>query len=305
MSTTITEKPARPGITNERAPSIKAIEVSAGARGMVLTNMDEMSRFCAAVVASREFTDIKTPEQAMIRLQAGLELGLSPIWSLTNIMVVNGRPSVWGDGMLGLVLNHPECIDVIEDWEGEGDKMVASCTVKREGRIEIKRTFSVADAKQAGLWGKAGPWKTYPWRMLQMRARAFACRDAFADALRGLGSAEEQFDIERMKRVEAREVQRRENPLILADEKPVDLSGGGGGNAGDHASAPANHGDASSVPVTSVDRTEGAPVAAQDSGTKKSPPTETKLPTVVKTEGDIEHLSDGQKRNLKTGEFVF
>src|SRR5690606_6210149 len=58
----------------------------------------------------------------------------------------------------------------------------------------IKATFSVADAKKAGLWGKQGPWQQYPKRMLSMRARAFALRDGFADVLRGLGIAEEVQD---------------------------------------------------------------------------------------------------------------
>ncbi len=54
--------------------------------------------------------------------------------------------------------------------------------------------ISKEDAKKAGLWGKAGPWSQYPKRMLQMRARSFALRDKFADALSGLIMAEEAQD---------------------------------------------------------------------------------------------------------------
>jgi hypothetical protein len=54
--------------------------------------------------------------------------------------------------------------------------------------------FSVADAKRAGLWGKSGPWTQYPRRMLQLRARGFALRDAFPDVLKGLVTAEEAQD---------------------------------------------------------------------------------------------------------------
>jgi hypothetical protein len=70
----------------------------------------------------------------------------------------------------------------------------AVCTVKRKGEPEQSRTFSVDDAKKAGLWGKSGPWTQYPKRMLQMRARGFACRDVFADVLRGISVAEEVQD---------------------------------------------------------------------------------------------------------------
>jgi hypothetical protein len=54
--------------------------------------------------------------------------------------------------------------------------------------------FSVSDAKKAGLWGKSGPWTQYPKRMLQLRARGFALRDAFPDVLKGLVTAEEAQD---------------------------------------------------------------------------------------------------------------
>ena len=54
--------------------------------------------------------------------------------------------------------------------------------------------FSKEKAMNAKLWGKDGPWKTYPERMLKMRARGFALRDAFADRLKGIITAEEARD---------------------------------------------------------------------------------------------------------------
>jgi hypothetical protein len=79
--------------------------------------------------------------------------------------------------------------------EGEGDSLTAVCEAKRQGypAPSVSR-FSVTDAKKASLWGKTGPWTQYPSRMLQLRARGFALRNAFADALRGLVTAEEAQD---------------------------------------------------------------------------------------------------------------
>jgi len=56
-------------------------------------------------------------------------------------------------------------------------------------------TFNQKDAEKAGLWRKQGTWQQYPKRMLQLRARAFAFRDAFADVLKGLQVREEIEDI--------------------------------------------------------------------------------------------------------------
>ena len=136
---------------------------------------------------------VDKPDAVFVAIQMGAELGLAPMQSLQNIAVINGRPSVWGDAMLALVQVHPDCQDIAETFDA--DKMVATCTVKRRSRTPVVRSFSKQDAMAATLWGKAGPWKQYPKRMLQMRARGFALRDSFADALKGLISAEEAGDI--------------------------------------------------------------------------------------------------------------
>jgi hypothetical protein len=135
------------------------------------------------------------PESIMLAIQMGSELGLAPMQSLQNIAVVNGRPTVWGDAVVGLCRQSPVCKDIVETMDGDGDKLVATCTATRVGSEPVVRSFSVEDAKKAGLWGKTGPWQQYPKRMLQMRARGFAVRDAFPDVLRGLITAEEAADI--------------------------------------------------------------------------------------------------------------
>ena len=134
------------------------------------------------------------PDNIIVAVQMGAELGLRPMQSLINIMTTNGRPTVWGDAMLALCKMHPAYVSTEERVSGEGDARKAICVTVRRGEPPITGEFSVADAKRAGLWDKAGPWKQYPDRMLQMRARGFALRDAFPDKLRGLISVEEAAD---------------------------------------------------------------------------------------------------------------
>jgi hypothetical protein len=133
------------------------------------------------------------PGAVLVAIQMGSEIGLSPMAALQGIAVINGRPSLYGDAMLAVVCGHRECEDVVEDIDTK--TMTATCTVKRHEKSPVTRTFSIEDAKTAGLWGKQGPWTQYPKRMLQMRARAFALRDAFPDALRGVHSADESRDM--------------------------------------------------------------------------------------------------------------
>jgi hypothetical protein len=150
------------------------------------------------MVAKMQPRGVENESQMALMLVAGFELGLSLGQILKGMMIVNNRPSVWGDVAMALVIRSSLCADFAEFSTGEGDQLVATCAVKRKGWAEggIARTFSVADAKKAGLWGKTGPWTNYPKRMLQMRARGYAIRDAFADLLGGLDIIEEVMDIQ-------------------------------------------------------------------------------------------------------------
>ena len=135
------------------------------------------------------------PEDIMVAVQWGCEIGLAPMQALQNISVINGKPSVYGDAAMALVQAIPVCEGVDESIEGEGTpNPVAVCIARRKGRNPVIVRFSVEDAKRAGLWGKQGPWQAYPKRMLQMRARGFALRDAFPDVLKGLITVEEAQD---------------------------------------------------------------------------------------------------------------
>jgi hypothetical protein len=179
LATTEEQKPAR-------------VPISMGTHGVSFQSYDELGRFCLAVqqsgLAPKSFS---TPQAIMVAIQHGLELGLAPMQALQSIAVINGRPSLWGDAALALATAHPDFEDINE----EATDTEATCTIKRKGRSPVVRKFSVDDAKKAGLWAKAGPWSQYPKRMLQMRARSFALRDSFPDALRGVAIREEQEDI--------------------------------------------------------------------------------------------------------------
>lgn len=162
------------------------------------TSLDEAVRF-ATILSKTELVPKAyqgKPDAIVVAMAWGAEIGLSGLQAVQNIASINGRPSLWGDAALAVVMAHPAYDDHEERVEGTGDQMRAICMMKRKGKSDKTTEFSVADAKKAGLWGKQGPWTQYPQRMLQMRARGFAMRDQFPDALRGISLAEESQDIE-------------------------------------------------------------------------------------------------------------
>lgn len=183
-------------------PEKKQVEINLDQHGVQLRSFTEMSRFCKAVInsglAPKSFN---SPEAVMVAIQHGMELGLAPMQALQSIAVINGRPVIYGDAALALATAHPSFLDIEETTDGT----TATCVIKRRDRSAVVRTFSEADAKKAGLWGKSGPWAQYPARMLQMRARGWALRDAFPDALKGLGIREEVQDYQ-VKTARGREV---------------------------------------------------------------------------------------------------
>jgi hypothetical protein len=134
------------------------------------------------------------PQDTLVAMMMGSEIGLNPIQSLQNIAVINGKPAIYGDALLALVQNHPKFGGHEESFDES--TQTATCTVWRKGdATKHTVTFSQVDAKQAGLWGKTGPWTQYPKRMLMWRARGYALRDKFADALNGLITVEEAQDL--------------------------------------------------------------------------------------------------------------
>ncbi len=136
------------------------------------------------------------PEDIFVAMAMGYQLGFPVEQSLQDIAVVNGRPCLWGDGLLSLALSHPQCESIEEEpILNKNDVVGYLCTVKRKGHKPHSQRFTLQDATAAGLLKKGGAWSSYPGRMLQMRARSLAIRDKFADALRGIRIAEiEQED---------------------------------------------------------------------------------------------------------------
>lgn len=183
------------------------------------TNMTEAMEFSKFLSTSTHIPkDFQgNPNNILVAIQWGYEIGLAPMQALQNIAVINGRPSLWGDSMIAVCKAHPDWRGISETYIEEEDKAV--CIVKRHVHGEIEETrseFSYKDAQRANLTNKPGPWKNYPKRMLQLRARGFALRDAFPDAIKGLITTEEAIDYPEKK--EPRNVTESSNDTNVIDD---------------------------------------------------------------------------------------
>lgn len=159
---------------------------------------------CAEMISTSDLCPEKyrgKPANVLIAIQHGLELGLKPMQALQNVAVIHGKPSIYGDALIAVCLASPVC-DFIDESFDEAT-MTATCTAKRKNGVAQTETFSKKDAETAGLWNKVGPWKSYPKRMLKMRARS-CLKDVFADILKGFISTEEAQDYVVIENPEAR-----------------------------------------------------------------------------------------------------
>ena len=163
-----------------------------------LGSLDDVAELAQIIIDAGWVKPGTKQTDVMLRVLKGQEVGIPAIEASNTISVINGKPSIYGDGQLAVVRKSGLLEDIDEHFEkAEDGTTVAVCTVKRRGQKTPHTTrYGYADAKRARLAGKPGPWTDNPARMCQMRARAFNLRDMFPDVLCGLWAGEEAEDID-------------------------------------------------------------------------------------------------------------
>lgn len=195
-------KPA-PGVREVEVHQWKPAEIAVRDGQLVPQTLTDATRIAKGLMESQCLPKhFKTVPQVIMAMQMLRQLGLPDIACLPRLCIINGSFSLWGEGPKAIC--QPDIEDFDEFWFDAQYKKIcfehknlnseaygAICCVKRRGVATwVERPFTVDDAKQARLLGKSGPWQDYPRRMMQMRARSWALKDAFPDRLMGLGIAE-------------------------------------------------------------------------------------------------------------------
>lgn len=165
-----------------------------------------------------------------VAIMSGAELGLKPMVSLRSFTVINGKPALYGDGLINVVRMSGKVAYLRTGCEERNGKMVGYCEAKRLDTGEDKRVeFSQADAERAGLWQTKAvvtkwnkwdkkneekpndsPWYRFPQRMLAWRAAGYCLRELFGDVLGGI---RDEFEV--------REIDEVETMRDITPEKPA------------------------------------------------------------------------------------
>lgn len=135
---------------------------------------------------------LDTEAKVLVALQAGREVGLSPINALNSFYIVNGKITIYGDSAIALVLRDGHQID----W-GKCDATEANVTITRfDNKKTMTAKFTYADAQRKKLDvysdGRKNPfWQKFPENMLKFKAFGSIARFIVADSLRGMSIKEE------------------------------------------------------------------------------------------------------------------
>jgi len=159
-----------------------------------------------------DFDKGKTASVVAVLIQ-GYQLQLPPLTALQHIIPVNGLLSIKGDLAKSMIFNSGKLKpgSWVEKEEGsiEQENFIVMITAARSDNGQtLTRSFSVANAKRAGLWitqqqvngqdgwkYKSSSWYKYPARMINYRALGFIARDLFPDVMAGIYTTEEATDM--------------------------------------------------------------------------------------------------------------
>ncbi len=129
------------------------------------------------------------PNDVLIILMAGHELGLPPMRSLQDLVVIEGRVGMYADAAVALAQGHPDICLYFRLIESTAK--VATYETQRAGSPDAARmSWTIEQAQRAGLLGK-DPWKKYPEAMLRHRCAMALARSEYPDLLRGVYDRED------------------------------------------------------------------------------------------------------------------
>jgi hypothetical protein len=190
---------------------------------MNIVRYEDQSQIARAFKESGMFPDLKSEAQAIVKIQAGAELGVEPFAAMTGIDIVQGKPRMNANLQAGLikrsgrynykVIEHTDSNCKLEFYERWGEQWQSI------GFSE----FSIKEAQQAGLTHKDN-WKKHPKNMLFARAISNAAKWYCADIfIAGAYNESDEFDHHPVVNVDTSGIDRLKASVVVSEivEPPV------------------------------------------------------------------------------------
>jgi hypothetical protein len=158
--------------------SVEQVAIGTGLKPIEPNDLSEVMTFAQVAVRGGMF-GLRSIEEAASRILYGRELGMSAFMSIMSIDVIKGRPGLKAVSIASLIQKSPRFNFRKEKWTD------TECVIRffENGEDVGESSFTIADAKRAGLVTKDSNWEKYPksmlfWRALTQGARAY-CPSVF------------------------------------------------------------------------------------------------------------------------------
>jgi len=161
---------------------------------MNLVNLDmgSIKSISQAFKESNLFPDIESEAQAVVKVVAGQELSLPPVYSMQNFYIIKGRISMAAETM-GLLLKRTRRYNYKVTLHTDQE-----CQIQfyENGEEIYLSSFTIADAKRAGLVKPDSGWMKYPKAMLFSRAMSQGSRIVAPELMGSAHTIEEMESID-------------------------------------------------------------------------------------------------------------
>jgi hypothetical protein len=155
-----------------------------------LANVDKVAEL--ALKSGYLGKDAMNKEKVEFIIMKGLEVGLQPIQALSQISVIQGKPTIGAEGMMFLI--YKNCPGAKLRWVMGTDPNTSITIIAKRDESDdpSKFSYSIEDAKRAGLANK-DTWQKYPRAMLRARVISEMARAIFPDCLGGISYTPEEL----------------------------------------------------------------------------------------------------------------
>lgn len=116
------------------------------------------------------FKDVRDQAQAVTKILCGRELGFSPIVSLQGIHIIEGKPALSSNLMATLIKRSGKYDYRVKNWTHQECTLTFREAVRGKWEEVGESSFTMDDAKAAGVVRQGGSWTKYPKPMLFARA---------------------------------------------------------------------------------------------------------------------------------------
>lgn len=226
--------------------------------------------------ASGYFRDLKDHAQAVTKILFGRELGFSPIISISGIHIIEGKPALSSNLMATLIKRSGKYDYRVKTWTDA--ECVLTFREKNGSDWEDvgESSFTIDDAKRAGVVKPGGSWIKYPKAMLFARSLSQGLRTYCPDV-----SAAPIYNPEEMgatvdEEGAVTELPKSARPVAVTTED-IEITGSGQPSAASHGNGGRGEGEGTSVrPAGGVSQppSPGSAAAVAEDGTPGPPAVE-------------------------------